>query len=84
MTSPDQESQTRRTAMALTLHRLRNQDRTAAYELLPGLCKPDPVSALMDLVIHFADTTAAVLEAEFGSTEAAADSLQQQLYKEHH
>ncbi|MGJ5831381.1 hypothetical protein [Streptomyces ossamyceticus] len=82
MTSPEQ--QTRRTAMALTLHRLRNQDPAAAYELLPDLCKPDPVTALMNLAIHFADATGTALEAGLGSREAAAESLQQQLYKEHH
>lgn len=80
MTTPQQ---TRRNAMALTLHRLRDQDQAAAYELIPTLCKPDPVTELMDMVIHFADTTAALLEKEYGSKEAAADSLQQQLYKEH-
>lgn len=79
MTTPEQ---TRRNAMALTLLRLRDQDQAAAYELLPPLCKPDPVTALMDMVIHFADATAAVLEKAFGSKEAAADSLQQQLYRE--
>lgn len=77
------ETQTRRNAMALTLLRLRDEDRAAAYELLPTLCKPDPVTALMDMVIHFADATAAVLEKTYGSNEAAAESLQQQLYKEH-
>lgn len=84
MPSPEQQNQIRRTAMALTLHRLRDQDLAAAYELLPGLCKPDSITTLMNLVIHFADATAAALEAECGSKEAAADSLQQQLYKEHH
>lgn len=77
------ESQTRRKVMALTLHRLRDQDPATVYELLPTLCNPDPVRALMDMVIHFADATAAALEAECGSKEAAVESLQQQLYKEH-
>ena len=81
MTGPQQ---TRRNAMALTLHRLRDQDQAAAYGLIPTLCKPDPVTELMDLVIHFADATAVALEQAFGSKEAAADALQQQLYKEHH
>lgn len=83
MPNSQHDAQTRRTAMALTLHRLRNQDQATAYELLPDLCKPDPVTALMDLAIHFADATATVLETGLGSREAAAESLQQQLYKEH-
>lgn len=78
------ESQTRHKAMALILHRLRDQGQAAAYELLPGLCKPDAVTALMDMVIHFADAAALELENTYGSKEAAAESLQQQLYKEHH
>lgn len=78
------QTRTRHNAMALTLHRLRDQDQAAAYGLIPTLCKPDAVIELMDMVIHFADATAVALEQAFGSKEAAADALQQQLYKEHH
>jgi hypothetical protein len=70
--------------MALTLHRLRNQDQAAAYGLLPGLCEPNSIITLMNLAIHFADATATALETGLGGREAAAEALQQQLYKEHH
>lgn len=84
MSIPQTKSQTRRSAMELTLHRLTHQAEPETYEesiygTLVRLCKPTGVDNLMELVIHLADGMAAVMERECGSREAAIESLRQQL-----
>lgn len=70
---------TRRNAMELTLHRLRTEDPAAIYDEVVSLCKPDAIQELIEMVIHFAEGMANVLEKECGSKEAAAESLARQL-----
>ncbi len=84
MTTPSQKCPTRRNAMELTLHRLRNPLDLPTYEesihgTIVRLCEPDPFGELMDLVIHLAGVVAAFMEGECGSREAAIKSLERQI-----
>jgi hypothetical protein len=69
--------------MELTLNRLTHQTEPEAYEdsIYQAITRlqPDPVLGLMNVVIHFADAMAAVMERECGSREAAIESLQRQI-----
>lgn len=83
MSIPQTKSQTRRSAMELTLHRLIHQAEPETYEesiygTLVRLC-PAGFDDMVALVIHLADAAAAVLERECGSREAAIESLRRQL-----
>lgn len=83
MSIPQTKSQTRRSALELTLHRLTHQTEPETYEesiygTLARLC-PAGFDDMAALVIHLADALAAGMECECGSREAAVESLRQQL-----
>ena len=84
MTAPGEKCRTRRNAMELTLHRLRNPLEPPTYEesiygTIVRLSEPDPVGGLIDLAIVFADVMATFMEGECGSREAAIKSLERQI-----
>lgn len=83
MNIPETNSQTRRSAMELALHRLTHQTPPTTYEesfygTLQRLC-PAGFDDMVALIAHFADAMAAGVERECGGREAAVESLRQQL-----
>lgn len=83
MSTPGTKSQTRRSAMELTLHRLTHQAQPETYEetvygTLVRLC-PAGFDDMVELVVHLAGAMATAMESECGSREVAIEVLRQQL-----
>jgi len=76
-----QQTQARRDAAELILHRLTNTQPGAIYEEIIRLANGGGISPVMNLTIHLADAMAAVLIKDTGSRDAAIAALREQLAK---